>query len=736
MCGWGALSAPGQAPVSPKTPAPAGVKPAVKIEVAEDGSLRMDEATRIAYADKDVVVTYGDVRLTADHLRYNTETRDVWAEGNVRLYSGGSQWAGESLYYNFDTQKTIFGKFRVFSHPWYVRGEQAEKVGPKYVVKNGMITTCDYPEPHWSFNAKTFEFYPDDKIVARGVTLRMGDVPVFYLPYISKSLKERRSGFEFTPGATGRFGPFLLVSYNWMLDPGFYGTLHADYRMKRGFAGGVDVKYADPVIGHGGLKTYVLYDTDPNSQRVRNPFEDVPHQRYRVWWQDQTRLREDLTLKVDVKKQSDSRVIEDFFRSEFKREAQPISNVEVLKYDPGYTISVLARPQMNSFFTTTERLPDIAIDIKRQQLFGTPVYYESELSVANLNHKYSNVLTNRWATPDDFNVTRFDWLHQVSYPQMYFGWLSVTPRLGVRETWYSHTPMSANYFGDFPAYNRGGDSNTRMTFPMGLETSFKMSRVYDVNDEFWNVHGLRHIIQPVMDFAYMPRPNTPPEELYQLDTTGRFSRNMRTTRLLPNDVPAFDQVDALDQMENLRVGVRNKLQTKREGRTVDFVNANIYGEFRGTPYEGQKSLSDVYFELESQPLSWVAFDVNSRVSTKGELREMNAAIRFIKEREWEIAFSRRYIEDAKDYYGVDSDFYSLMTHWLVTENWAVRTAHSFEADSGTLIDQEYELIRDFHDWETALRFRYLQYPSRSGEYEATLLFRLKAFPDMGVDLEM
>jgi LPS-assembly protein len=227
---------------------------------------------------------------------------------------------------------------------------------------------------------------------------------------------------------------------------------------------------------------------------------------------------------------------------------------------------------------------------------------------------------------------------------------------------------------------------------------------------------------------YIPSPNIPPRDIYQIDTTGRFDRNMRTTRLLPNDFPAFDQIDAIDQMSNLRAGVRNKLQTKRDGETVDLANLNIYGEFRADPYDGQRSFSDAYIELESQPLKWVAFDLDSRISSKGELNELNASIRFIKERQWEIAFSRRYLKDADDYFGFDSDYYMLQTHWVITENWAVRTTHTFEADNGTFYEQDYEVIRDFHDWEMSLRCGVTQDPGDGPEFDAMLMVRLKAFP--------
>ncbi|MCX7826368.1 MAG: putative LPS assembly protein LptD [Verrucomicrobiae bacterium] len=725
----------------PPPPAPQAKKPAkpqvtipVKIEVAEDGSLRMDQATSIAYAEKDVVVTYGDLKVTCDRARYNTVTREVWAEGNVHLYRKEAQWTGETLYYNFDTQQTIFGKFRAFHFPWFIRGDGAEKVGPKYVVKNGFITTCDYEEPHWGMKARTVEFYPQEKIVARGVTLRVGDVPVFYWPYVSKSLKSDEQAWEISPGQSSRYGFYALVGYNWMLSPGFKGTYHADYRSKRGAAAGLDVSYNDRTFGSGKIKTYFMHDTDPTNQPVPNPYEDIHKNRYRVSWQNQTQLREDIAFKADVKVQSDSRIIEEFFRREFRREAQPISTMQVEKYDPGYTVAMIARPQFNSFFTTTERLPELAIDIKRQQLFGSPIYYQGSLTAVHLDKNYSNIGVS---PTNDFNAIRFDWFHEILYPQQYFGWLSVVPRIGVRETWYNRTvgkypsgymipPTEGNYAGN---YTGSGDQDIRLAFPMGLETSFKLSRVYDVNDPFWDVHGLRHIIQPVVDYTYLPTPSTAPENLYQFDTTGRFDRNMATTRLLSNDMSAFDQIDAIDRMNVLRAGVRNKLQTKRGGQSVDIADLNIYGEWRAQRQGGQTTFSDIYSELEARPFSWLGLSLDSRVSEKGKLKEMNSTISFINQNKWSIALSKLYIVDDQGLYGGDSDLYAMSTHWTITENWAVRTLHYYEARHSLLQYQSYSIVRDFHDWELSLNFNaWDSTGSGNSEYEVFLMMTLKALP--------
>jgi hypothetical protein len=90
--------------------------------------------------------------------------------------------------------------------------------------------------------------------------------------------------------------------------------------------------------------------------------------------------------------------------------------------------------QINGFFETTERLPEIALDVKRQPLFDSGIFYESETTFANLRRDFP-----RGSENVDYSALRFDTFHQFVYPQTYFGWLSVVPRLGFRSTYYSES---------------------------------------------------------------------------------------------------------------------------------------------------------------------------------------------------------------------------------------------------------------------------------------------------------
>ena len=80
--------------------------------------------------------------------------------------------------------------------------------------------------------------------------------------------------------------------------------------------------------------------------------------------------------------------MQDFYQGEFRIDPVPDNVVAVTKTNPFFTITGIARFQANEFFTTTERLPEVVLDIKRHALFGGPIFYEGESSFANLRLQF------------------------------------------------------------------------------------------------------------------------------------------------------------------------------------------------------------------------------------------------------------------------------------------------------------------------------------------------------------
>ena len=63
-----------------------------------------------------------------------------------------------------------------------------------------------------------------------------------------------------------------------------------------------------------------------------------------------------------------------------------------------------------------------------------PIFYEGETSAAFLRRNFAHD-----SFFHDYETFRFDSLHQFLYPNTYFGWLSVVPRVGFRATYYDKT---------------------------------------------------------------------------------------------------------------------------------------------------------------------------------------------------------------------------------------------------------------------------------------------------------
>src|SRR5262249_6040380 len=143
---------------------------------------------------------------------------------------------------------------------------------------------------------------------------------------------------------------------------------------------------------------------------------------------------------------------------------------------------------------------------------------------------------------------------------------------------------------------------TRGVFNTGVDVTFKASRVWPgVKNQFLELDGLRHIIEPSVDYVFVPSPSEPPQKLPQ------FDYEWPTLRLLPIDFPDFNAIDAIDSQNVIRLGVRNKLQTKRDGQIANVVNWDVYIDWLLDPNAQQTRFSNLFSDLTFRPRSWVSF---------------------------------------------------------------------------------------------------------------------------------
>jgi LPS-assembly protein len=707
------------------TGAPAeGLGPPATIDAE---NMTFDKEAKTYIADGHVVIHDKDSVLQADHVKFNTETKDAWASGHVRLNQAAQEWVSPSLYYNFNTRALKTSQADGFVDPLYVRTENLQQANNTnyYVFTHGTATTCDYDNPDYHFVATHGEIWPGDRVVLYNVTLRFGNTPVCWFPIVVFSLNGDMPPVVVSIGNNTRSGFFLLSAYTWKATKDLDVTVHADERTRRGFGTGADLRYQMGPDGHGLLTGYYLNDANPKDNSFGE--SSVDHNRYRGEWQHKQYLTNDVTVTVDINKLSDSDVMEDFFVDEFRGNREPGSVADITKRGPDYTLSFLTAPQFNEFFAGVERLPETKLAVDRTRLGSTPFFYEGESSVGQYHNVpgNTNVLGSTADTNFVGNAVRADTFHQIVMPEMLGGWLSVIPRAGIRGDYYSRTPDDEST----------EDGVTRVVYDLGTEASFKISREWDdVHNDWFRVDGLRHILQPFADYQWVPNPNQATNDLFQFDSVRNVTLlggdSLSLTRYSPLEFPAYNTIDSIDAENIVRFGLRQTLQTRRDGEAWNLVDVTGWTDWRIEKSEGQTDFSDFFGTMELRPWRWLSLDTFARYDMDaGLLREFNTEMRVINTDRWIFGVGTRYLRD-------DSNLVIGDLAYRLSRHWTARIYERYDMEDGTWEEQQYTLRQETHDWYIDYGFRYLGrhapepgMPTQRDEMTAFFSVTLKAFPN-------
>jgi hypothetical protein len=430
--------------------------------------------------------------------------------------------------------------------------------------------------------------------------------------------------------------------------------------------------------------------------------------------------------------------MEDFYQNEFRVDPVPDNVVALTKTDPFYTLTAISRFQANSFFEQTERLPEVVLDVKRHALFGGPIFYEGETGLAELRRNFASA-----SGFQDYGTTRFDSFHQLLYPNTYFGWLSIVPRAGFRGTYYTDSrdlgstviapslnPLIPDFLLPDPTLaapiQNGGDT-FRAVANAGVEASFKISREWEeVQSRIFGLDGLRHVIQPFTNFSYVWNNDVDPASILQ------FDRYEPSTQLRPIDFPQFTSIDSIDHWTIWRLGVRNRLQTRRDDLTVSWLDLETYLDVNfDNPFD-RTQYSNLFNNLRFTPLPWASLVINSQVPAfdKG-FTEVNTSIVLQPIANLQVNLGHRYLK-ANPFFD-NSSLFVVGGYFRVDDNWGVGVQEQYETNTHILEQQRYSIYRDLTSWVASVG-AVIRDNDGVKEYGVLLTFTLKAFPKIGFDL--
>jgi len=691
------------------------------------GNLQYDFGNNTAIGTNGVYINYhqGAAVLTADNVVLNYTNWDVDAEGNVRIETSGMLWVGEHIHYNFKTHTMTSEQFRTGRLPVFAAGEKLNGfidsnrgATNEITARHAYLTTDDYADPAYQVRATTIRIIPGKKVQMWNAAAYVQGVPVFYFPYYERNLGPRANNFTTTPGYRSIYGPYLLNTYNWYIGDLADGKVHLDYRERRGPGLGPDVGLHLGRWGDAEIKYYYQHDSKSDtSTNVFPGYGHMPENRQRFYLGWQATPATNLDLKALVNYQSDPLFLHDFFVGDYAQNPQPNTFVEANKYWDNWSLDALSTPRVNSFFSQVEREPDLKLTGYRQQVFDTPVYYDSESSFGWYRDWAANPTNGLYPGTNGAyaaSAARADTYHQLTLPWTFFNWLNVTPRVGGRLTYYGSQ------------YLTNGQPNSavyREVFNTGVGVSFKASQLWaDATNSFFQVDGLRHILEPSANYVFVPDPSTPPAQLPPFDAAAP------SLMLLPVDFPDYNSIDSIDTMNVIRFGLRNILQTKRDGQLTDLLNWNLLMDWRLDPQSGQTPLNDLYSALAFHPRKWLTLESQVRYDTeRGDLNLAFHQVTFSPNDRWSWGISHWYLRDGFVSPN-ENNFIASTMYFKVNDNYGLRARHIFNAVDGRLQEQDYSLMRDLRSWTAALTFRVQNNLGSSADFTVAFAFSLKAVP--------
>ncbi len=672
-------------------------------------------------------------------------------------------------------------------------------------LKSAEISACNYLESdnaHYSIAASEIKITPhaprfyqlkyadfdmgDSSVFLLNGVVKVYGIPVLWLPIFYKPKEENLglAGIQF--GKDSDLGYYVRFYKKLAFPeyPNFTAKLMADFYSDRGFGYGVDAK-AVTQDSRTDVFVYSIYDTDPYGTDDYDKYrQKVPHARYDFRISNVTHITPRLDFRGAFEWLSDPYFTRDFFDDRYAGNPQPATYAALEQQFDHFSLSAYARFRVNDFFTTVEKMPELRLDIPRQEIFNTGLYYQSETQAAYMKMRWldfdgddpltayeENLYTTylerlekgefrpvfrdyrrrdflgeieRYDRLKDYAAFRFDTTHFVYYPisTKYF---TFVPRAGFRVTAYSHTsktkignddlktmfqaanPQSSGKF-NFENYDDDGGSKVRLAAELGFELSTKLHNTWqNVRSEFFQIDGLRHIMQPYVNYTYIPKPTLKREKIY-----------------------FFDDVDRITKQNFFRLGIINRLQTRSGNSVKDLLTMENYMDIHlenDDEYEDYGPFGTLGTTLTMELFKGLTVNADILIDLSGEnevedtirhgrnvgkvglaqdwINMLNLSVTYSPAKNWKFSFGYNYVRpygyrsvysmgstlskiDASSYFdnyssSTDEAFYFRFNMPLTPDHRTLGMFNvSYDVPEGSIDKVGLAVVRQFHCWQLTL----------------------------------
>lgn len=670
----------------------------------------------------DARVIHGEHAIRADIIDLDHPNALAHATGEVRLWYRGDVAYCQSLRYDLNSKEARLYNARMIQGVYYLHGEEIIIDASRVIqIRHGDLTTCDLPHPHYTVGCRDLIIVPDRKLQAYHTTYNIMDVPVLYLPYLRRSLREQPYTTNIAFGHSDNLGLSMHNRARYKFDDYFHPSLFLDLYSKAGVAVGAGNDYA----GRGGHENMYgradFWWIDQNNPDDDNFFSE--QERYRAAGYHFSRLPfAGAELTANYYKLSDNDVINDYedtFRlqkwSKAVLEDERNSFAQLRLPHDDYNVRLLYEDRINDFFLSPlpveEKSPQLHAELRRRRLAERGPFLRASFDYANARLESGDPVgpAENLRAVDKFN--RVDADVELSHPWHLLPWLNVAPYLNYRLTDY-HDPETKRWLTDRLA-GAQYDDVTRHAAGAGVGLH---SRVAQPLGPAAGVGAQRLVFEP---FAAL--------EGVAVEESLFDQQPFRVTD--PDGVYSFPVIDDLDEprgdMGRLRYRFDSAWQTKSDGGSVNTpARLAISGAWRFHRQDGPE-LEDTLTEGWVEPYSWLRYFVHHRYDHEyGETRSYDTGVT-TRYTPWNLAVTTSYVGSRIEEDGPIGENIYADLHVAIGPKYHFGIENRYDLDDEVWRETRAILSRDLHDWWLDFLLRYRDRDQRDNELSVGLVLRLK-----------
>jgi LPS-assembly protein len=470
-----------------------------------------------------VQVAYQDVKIQCDELELQLGSGDVEARGHVILDQGPSRISAERLRYNLRTKVGTFDEASGSVAPgYYFSGTEITKLDEThYQLVDATFTSCEQEQrPPWQFRANRVVVEEEGYGRFWATSLWVKGAPVFYLPYLVWPIKQERSFGLLVPtmGYSQRRGLYLGDALFIPLGRSYDTTVGLDLYSEGYLGVGSEWRWAPRVASAGEILLYTIRDPEDGrwQWRVRGKHQQDDLLGFR--------------LLAEVDDLSDINFFQEFERSYEQNTQRSLYSYAYLTRPWGPAAVNLRADYRRTFLTNASgesydeidlsQLPEVEVRVRPTRLGHTSLYWSMISSLNLFDVDRGSGLAATYA--------RGDLYPQLSYTLPGPPWLTVTPRVGGRATYYTQhygTVGSSTVFVD--------ESLTRSAVGAGVDlVGPSVSRVFAHGLGSWE--RFKHLIEPRVQYTYLSDPNVEASEIPRFDEVDSLVVRNRVAMVLAN----------------------------------------------------------------------------------------------------------------------------------------------------------------------------------------------------------